>query len=206
MDSTSTKDLSIKALTELLSPELNQFTNQNQGYIDGHIASKGQAELNWNHEAPPVRSTDMFFGTHKAELLSCLTNCVTIVLLAAGIPKWRGIGEEIVANIPPEALNSLEKKVQALEQAATMTDKVKAVFTVFAGVYRITGIRQILGIIKHHLSWYKWLLLKVNITNKLTSWVTSDKIATSAMIAVYWAIVAKEAAEVTKAGAFSKSQ
>ena len=206
MDRTSTKDLGFKALSDLLSPELEKLINQNEGFVDGHIANNGQAELNWDHEAPPVKSTDMFFGTRKAELVTCLTDCVTIVLLAAGIPKWRGIGEEIVANIPPEVLPCLDMKVQALERAATRSDKVKAVFTIFAGVYGITGIRQILGVIKHYLSWYKWVLLKVNITTKLIAWVASDKITSSAMVAIYWAIDAKEAAEVIKCGAFTKSQ
>lgn len=212
MSTVNIKELNAPAFALQLTPSLDQFLVDHQPSLAGKAIRKEQAledmynmihgkyDLRFQKSTVIPRTTDLSSACIAA-IVTCVIDVVSIVLQAAGVPEsvTKDAAEAIVADIPTEALTGLEQDILALEQADSLTDKAKAIFTIFSGVYKVTGIRQILGAIEHNMAWYEWVLMGTVITAQVTAWVATDGIAAIAEIVILGALVAQAVADAALA-------
>ncbi|MRG44479.1 hypothetical protein GFS24_05110 [Chitinophaga sp. SYP-B3965] len=205
MSTVTFKNLSYPDFATQLTPALNQFLQDHEAFLAGKSINKEQAvrdmySLVHGKYALYYQSPSATISSScVTAMITCAIDVVSIVLQAVGVPEsvTKAVAVEIVDDISPEALTGLEAAFKALADADSLTDKAKAIFALFAGFYKITGIRQILGAIEHNMAWYEWVLMGTVITAQLTAWLATDGIAAIAEIVILGALVAQAVADAT---------
>jgi hypothetical protein len=210
---TAIKNLDLAAFNAHMAPELDRFIKEHQTALQGKDINKTQAlqdmyafvhgkfPVRWipgpaGRRAKPAAAVSVSPACITA-ITTCCIDVLSIVLQAAGVPEsiTRAAATEVIEEVGPEALTLLERQVVALEQASSMTDKAKAIFALFAAIYKITGLRQIMGAIEHHMKWYEWVIMGTVISAQIVAWVASDGVAAVAEIVILAALVGQAVAD-----------
>ncbi|HWT10162.1 MAG TPA: hypothetical protein VN329_13425 [Roseomonas sp.] len=209
----SLKRLAFAEFQSAVMPHLTQFMKDNADAFAGKtfdpataIADmfklvQGQYAISLIPVPAPPPPTELAVGMSSACITMIVTSsidCAMIVLQAIGVPEnvAKICGQTIVAEAGPEALSGLEQSIKDIEAATSNPSKALKIFTLFGEIYKITGIRQILGALEPHMAWYEWVLMAVIIIAQVTAWVATDGVGAVAEILIFGALLIQTGVDV----------
>lgn len=206
--STSLKNLPYPEFIKKAAPALDSFLKEAKGSLNGqsfnheqalmdmYAFAQGEFPVSWR---PAAHSPAQISSACTQSLITCAIDVVAIMFQIAGVPEevTEKAAAKLISDVSEEALCGLEQDFKALADATNITDQAKAIFTIFAGVYKITGIRQIIGAIEHSMKWYEWVIMGATIIAQITAWLATDGAAAVAELVLLAAVVAQTVADAT---------
>ncbi len=209
---TALKRLAFADFQSSVMPHLTQFMKDNADSFTGKTFDpaaavadmfklvQGQYAISLIPAPIPSPPTELAVGVSACATMIVTTSidCAMIVLQAIGVPEnvAKICGQAIVAEAGPEALSGLEQSFKDIEAATSNRSKALKIFTLFGEIYKITGIRQILGALEHHMAWYEWVLMGVIIIAQVTAWVATDGAGAVAEILIFAALLIQTGVDV----------
>ncbi|MFB6456405.1 hypothetical protein ACE38W_14125 [Chitinophaga sp. Hz27] len=208
---TSLKNLSYPAFIAQAGPALDTFLQTERSVINGHTIHREQALEDMHnfirgefpiHWVPTSNVTTVQISNACiAALITCSVDILAVMFQLLGLPEevTEDAAEQVMKSVPAEELSGLEQLFKNLADADSMTDKAKAMFAIFAGIYKVTGIRQILGAIEHNMAWYEWVIMGATISAQIVAWIATDGVAAVAELVLLTAAVGQAVADAVLA-------
>lgn len=201
--------LSFADFEEQAKPALMSFLTDNKGKLEGGNVDENQAlrdmyslvqgefPIEWK-KTPPLPNLSLsaceeMIVTTSVDVLMCFLGLL-------GIPDSvaQATASDIIIGLSDGELTALEKSIEAISEADGITDQAKAIIKVMSQIYKVTGIRQILGALEHNMSWYEWVIMGATITAQVAAWVATDFVAALAELVLETAAIGQTVVDAIK--------
>lgn len=106
----------------------------------------------------------------------------------AGAPAQRAAAQ-IASQLNAAQLNGLQLLLQAFRNAQGARATGQAVFNLLSAIWKLTGIRQLLGALETNFAWYNWVIMGTVISAQLAALFLSDGLAFVAEIVIMGAFL-----------------
>lgn len=183
---TNLKGDNFDAFRATIEPFLDRFLvehpSPDRQHIDKHTAIRnmlelihGKYDLHWK-DSPPATKATVGFSACNAKEIVVAVDAFTVLFQFIGV-SGKVCGEaatDIIEGLSAVELDGLSALFEAVSKADGAKETAKALFNLISGIYKLTGIRQILGAIESHLSWYNWVIMGTVITAQAVALFASD--------------------------------
>ncbi|WP_432372527.1 hypothetical protein ACRPHP_00200 [Pantoea allii] len=187
----SLKELDFLTFQNVTSPFLDKIVAENpppagetldkdKAISDMFDLVHGQYDIPWSDSSgsrsvsTAGRSVAISECTSKEIIVAI--DCFTVFFQFLGI-TGKVCGEaatEVVNGLTRTQLDGLSSLFQAISNAEGALNTATAIFNLISAIYKLTGIRQILGAIEDNMAWYNWVLMATVITAQAVALLATD--------------------------------
>jgi hypothetical protein len=158
-------------------PPSGQTIEKNKAIRDMFDMIHGRYNIPWTSSRAAAKAgvaVDISACTTKE--ITVAVDCFTVLFQFIGV-TGEVCGEaatEVIDELTQTQLDGLSQLFQAVSDANGPTQTATAVFNLISGIYKLTGIRQILGAIESNMAWYNWVLMGTVITAQAVALFATD--------------------------------
>lgn len=181
------KNLDFNTFQNTIKPFLDEFVTENPPpsgqTIDKDNAIRdmfdmihGRYDIPWTSSPAAATGVAVGISACTTKEITVAIDCFTVLFQFLGV-TGKVCGEaatEVIDELTQTQMDGLTKLFQAISDAEGVTNTATAVFNLISGIYKLTGIRQILGAIEDNMAWYNWVIMGTVITAQAVALFATD--------------------------------